>query len=77
MTLTMTLEFLSHGARHVVFLDQVDVVDASLLLVMNNEAIMSMRGPVGSIGQSGSRHSMYATHGPRDMISLVTPSQRG
>jgi hypothetical protein len=28
---------------------------------------------VGSVGQSGSRHSMSATCGPRDIISLVTP----
>jgi hypothetical protein len=40
MTLTMISDLLPHGARPVVFLDQVDVVDATLLLVMNNEALM-------------------------------------
>jgi hypothetical protein len=34
-------------------------------------------GLLGSAGQSGSRHSMSVTCGPRDMISLVTPSLGG
>jgi hypothetical protein len=74
MTLTMIPDLLPHGARPVVFLDQADVVDVALLLVMNDEALMKKRGPPGSVGQSGSRHSMSATCGPRDIISLVTPS---
>jgi hypothetical protein len=32
---------------------------------------------VGSAGQFDSQHSMSATCGPRDMISLVTPSLGG
>jgi hypothetical protein len=32
---------------------------------------------VGSIGQSGSRHSMSATCGPQDIIALVTPRLGG
>jgi hypothetical protein len=35
------------------------------------------RDPAGSAVQSDSRHSMSATCGPRDMISLVTPSLGG
>jgi hypothetical protein len=77
MTLTMIPDLLPHEARPVVFLDQADVVDVSLLLVMNDDAIMNRRGPVGSAGQYDSRHSMSSTCGPRDMISLVTPSLGG
>jgi hypothetical protein len=77
MTLTMIPDLLPHGARPVVFLEQVDVVDDALSLMMNNEALVKKRGPLGSVGQSDSWHSMSATCGPRDMISLVTPSLGG
>jgi hypothetical protein len=40
MTLTMIPDALPHGARVVVFLDQVDVVDVALLSMMNDEALM-------------------------------------
>jgi hypothetical protein len=52
-------------------------MDVALLLVMYGDASMNRRGPAGYASQSGSRHSMSATCGPRDMISLVTPSLRG
>jgi hypothetical protein len=77
MTLTTIPDSLPHEARPVVFLGQADVVDVALLLVMNDGVIKNRRGLAGSAGQSDSRHSMSATCGPRDMISLVTPSLGG
>jgi hypothetical protein len=77
MTLTMIPDLLPRGARPVVFLEQVDVVHVALLLMMNDEALMKKRGPSGSAGQSNSRPSMSTTCGPRDIISLVTPSLGG
>ena len=68
----MIPDLLPHGARPIVFLDQADVVDVSMLLVMNDEEIMNRRGPMGSVGQSISRHSMFSTCGPRNMISSLT-----
>jgi hypothetical protein len=46
MALAMTLELLPYGERPVIFLDQVDVVDVSLLVVMNDKEIMGRRGPM-------------------------------
>jgi hypothetical protein len=46
-------------------------------LTMNDEVLMKQRGPPGFVGQSNSRHSMYVTCGPRDIISLVTPKLGG
>jgi hypothetical protein len=57
--------------------DQANVVDVALLLVMSGDAIMNRRDLAGSAAQSNSRHSMSATCGPQDMISLVTPSLGG
>jgi hypothetical protein len=52
-------------------------VDVVLLLTMNDEALMKKRFPSRFVGQSGSQHSMSATSGPRDIISLVTPTLGG
>jgi hypothetical protein len=73
MTLTMIPNLLPHGARPTIFLDQADVVDVVLLLMMNDEALMKKRGPLGSAGQYDTWNSIYSTCGPRDMISLVIP----
>jgi hypothetical protein len=76
MILITILGSLPHEARFAAFLGQADVVDATLLLVMN-DGVKYKKGLVGSAGQSDSRHSVSATRGPRDMISLVTPSLGG
>jgi hypothetical protein len=73
----MIPDLLPHEARPVVLWGQAGVMDVALLLVMYDGASMNRRGPWGYASQSGSRHSMSATCGPRDMISLVTPSLRG
>jgi hypothetical protein len=48
------------------------MVDVALMLVMNDEALMKKRGPLGSASRYDSWHSMSTTCGPRDVISLVT-----
>jgi hypothetical protein len=52
MTLSTTPNLWPHEERHVVFLDQADVVDVALLLAMNDDAIMNRRGPASFAGQS-------------------------
>jgi hypothetical protein len=77
MTLTTIPYSLPHEERVFFFLGHADVVDDALLLVMNDDMIKNRRGLVRYAGQSDSRHSMYATCGPRETISLVIPSLGG
>jgi hypothetical protein len=77
MTLTMIPNLLPHEEKLVFFLDQVNVVDVALLSVMNDDAIMNRRAPIGFIARSNYQNSMSATCKSQDMISLVTPGLRG
>jgi hypothetical protein len=56
--------------------DQVSVVDVALLLMMMVKC-GEEEGLCGLCCPSNSRHSMSATCGPRDIISLVTPRLGG
>jgi hypothetical protein len=73
----MILNLLPHQARPAVLSGKFGVMDIALLLMMYGGASMNRRGPAGYASQSNSRHSMYTTCGPRDMISIVTPRLRG
>jgi hypothetical protein len=58
----MKSDLLPHEARPAVVWGQVGVMDAALLPVMTEGASQDRRGLAS---QSGSRHSMSATCGPR------------
>jgi hypothetical protein len=70
----MKPKLLPHEVRHVFLWGHGSVIYVSLLLAMINGAIQDRRGHAS---QSVSRHSMYVTCEPRDMISLTTLSLRG
>jgi hypothetical protein len=56
---------------------QAGVVDVALLQMMMMVKCGEEEGLCGLCYASGSRHSMSATCGPRDIISLVTPRLGG
>jgi hypothetical protein len=60
--------------------DQAGVVDVAMLLTMSGDVWWrggALSAQCGLCWSSGSRHSMSATCGPRDIISLVTPRLGG
>jgi hypothetical protein len=62
------------------FLGQAGVADTAMLLTMNGDVWWrggALSAQCGLNWSSGSRHSMSATCGPRDIISLVTPRLGG
>jgi hypothetical protein len=76
----MRLDLLPHEARLAVLWGQVGVADAAMLLIMSGDAWCrggDLSAQCGLYWSSSSRHSMSATYGPRDIISLVTPRLGG
>jgi hypothetical protein len=69
----MRLDLLPHEARPVVFWEPSRCSGCCSVEMMMMVNCGEIEGLCGLCYASGSRHSMSATCGPRDIISLVTP----